>query len=314
MEDNGVNLKTDPIESVSPSDGQKRILVTAYLRLYDLPARDANGFIAVPGDARRRLEGAIETTAALIAVSAQCHHSISSPHPSVALIPENAIDRAFLDGCKGFDATFQSRPGISYQIKMTPEIVTGLADRREGLNLIAEAFAHDRALGRYRELMRFFELAFALPSRSLSRKLAQFLSSRPAGYTGKEVKSWCQLRHGSVHGDLKITREIVLEADIRPVIRRMEHAALDVLFNKKAWHNSSRTRRKLWKPDGVIAGPNSHAAVIVFQGGKPAITARFFDPFMAYPLDFSGIVIDPPDEWWYPKTHDASAGETDGLE
>jgi len=164
----------------------------------------------------------LEETAAIIAVSAQCHHSISSAHPPVALVPENATDRAFLDNCKGLDASIQVRTGIRCQIEMTPEILAA-----DGLSLIAEAFAHDRALGRYRELMRFFESAFALPSRSLSRKLAQFLSTAPFGYTAEEVRSWCQLRDDSVHGDLKITSKIVLEADVRAITNRIEQAAPD---------------------------------------------------------------------------------------
>ena len=171
----GARLQTHPIPSSSPSEGQKRVLVDARIHLDDLPRRGPDGFLAIPDDARRILETIIEATAAMIAVSAQCHHSISSVLPPVALVPENATDREFLDTCKGLDVAPQARSGIEYQIEMTPEILGGLVDRPDGLSLLAEVFAHERALGRYRELMRFFELAFALPARSLSKKLAQFL-------------------------------------------------------------------------------------------------------------------------------------------
>jgi hypothetical protein len=203
----------------------------------------------------------------------------------------------FLKDSTGLDAAPQSRSRITYEIEMSPEMLAGLTDRRDGLGLLAEAFAHERSLGRYREFMRFFELAFALPSPALSKKLYQFLSGMPFGYSHTEVRSWCSLRHGAVHGDRKITPNLVLEADVRPIVGRMEQAALDVLFNKQSWHDGSRQRRKLWSPMGGTTSPNGDLMIV--QGTTPSITAQIFDGFFAYPLDLGGIITSPPQDWWY---------------
>jgi hypothetical protein len=297
VESEGVTLETRPIGAAPPPDGRQRILVVAETRLDELPSRNAEGCVTVPEDQRRRLEALIETTAAVIAVSARCQHSISSAHPSAALVAESDDERKFLKDSAGLDAAPQSRSGITYEIDMSPEMVAGLTDRREGLGLLAEAFAHERSLARYREFMRFFELALALPSSALSKKLYQFLTGMPFGYSHAEVRSWCSLRHGSVHGDRKVTPDLVLEADVRPIVGRMEQAALDVLFNKQSWHDGSRLRRKLWSPIGGTTSPNGDLMIV--KGTTPSITAQIFDRFFAYPLDLSGTITSPPQEWWH---------------
>jgi hypothetical protein len=297
VESEGVVLETRRIGTAPPADGRRRILVVAETRLEELPSRNVKGCLAVPEGPRRRLEAVIETTAAVIAVSARCQHSLSSASPSVAFVAEDDSEREFLDESKGLDVAPQSQSGVTYEIEVSPQMLEGLADRRDGLGLLAEVFAHERTLGRYRELMRFFELAFALPSTALSKKLYQFMSGTPFGYSRSEVNLWCSLRHGSVHGDLKITPDLVLEADVRPLIGRIEQAALDVLFNKQLWHDRSRQRRRLWLP---IGGTTSAAGdIMIVQGKRPSITAQFFDAFLAYPVDLSGILTDPPREWWH---------------
>ncbi len=296
IERDGVVLKTLPVRSTPEAGRSAGLLVTAETCLNELPPRTANGCVSVPVEERRRLEAVIETTAATIAVSARCYHSISSACPSVAFVTENDDDRTYLDGSAGLDAGPKMRPGLSYEIEMSSQMIKELTDREEGIALLAEAFAHDRALGRYRELMRFFELAFALASIDLPKKLSQFLSGLPFGFTRGEVTSWCSVRHGAIHGDLKITPNLILEADVRPIVRRMEQAAMDVLFNKRTWHDKSRERRLLWAPIGGDTSPDGD--MVILQGAAPTLTCQLFDAFYAYPLDLNANLTSVPQEWW----------------
>lgn len=283
------------------SDERKTVLVVAEITLDALPEVSPDGLVAVPESARRELESLIEETASLIAVSCQTEHRVASATPAVALVPESDDDERYLDGCRGFAGGFSGRESAGQDIKLTPERVAGLQDRLDGVALLAEVYAHHRALGRYRELMRFFELAFARTSTDLSKKLYQFLSSDPFGYTHDEVRTWCSLRHGSMHGDLKKSG-LVLESDVRPFVARMEQAALDVLFNKKEWREASRERRKLWVP---VAGTTSASGgIMIVQGTESTLHFQMYDQFMAYPLNLTGFMTSTPDGWWCPQVSD----------
>ena len=174
--------------------------------------------------------------------------------------------------------------------------MAALLDRRDGLALLAEVYSHGRAIGRYRELMRLFELAFALPVTSLAKKAFQFLATGPFEYTHDEVRSWCALRHGSVHGDRSRTSRLVLEADVQPLIDRIEQAAIDIVFNKAQWHSPSRERRRLWTPAG---GTTSGSNLFITKGVDLAIAATIYDPFNAYPVHLQGILEHPPEQWWH---------------
>ena len=278
-----------------------RVLVTAETRLSEMPSIDTEGWVEVPEKERRRLEMLLETTASTVSVCAQTRHSIMSAIPSIALMAEDARERQFLDGCAGFDTVPRAPARIGGVVEMTPKILDGLADRLDGVGLLGAIYASSGALARYRELARFFELAFALPMTSLAKKLYQFLDGMPFGYTQTEVKSWCVLRHGSMHGDHRVTKSLVMEADVAGIVDRMQQAALDVLFNKGTWHDSSRQRRNLWSPPGGTT--DGVGGLMIVAGKAPIITFHPYDEFMAYPLDLKGRVRSQPSQWWCPQKH-----------
>jgi len=290
-------FETIQLKTPFDNDGKRRLLAVAHMHLEDLPSRDTDGFLSIPDAARRHLEAHIETTAATIAVLNQCRHTISSASPPVSLIAESETERQFLEESRGFVGSLSGQIGVSGEIRLTPQIISGLTDRRDGLLLLAHAFAHQGALARYREFMRFFELAFAQPTTTLEKKLWQFLSGNQFGYSRAEVRSWLALRHGAVHGDLKNAPGLVLEADVRPLICRIEQAALDVLLNKKTWHNSSRERRSLWFPTAGTTSANT-ADLFTVQGTRMVMSVKAVDQFRVYPFDLSACMTDRPPEWW----------------
>jgi hypothetical protein len=211
-------------------------------------ARDGEGYLGVPEQERRRCEEVIEAIANLIAVSSRSSRSIASSSPPAAFVAENNDERQLLDASEGVRASPFSRLDTRYQLKLTPDVIAGLADRSNGLSVMAEALSHAQALGTYHDLLRLFELAFALTINAVEKKLTQFLSTSNRGYTRAEVRNWFSFRDGATHGDMAKAKTIVLEGDIRPFIARMEQAAHDVLFNKLKWHDSSKERRSLVSP------------------------------------------------------------------
>ena len=121
-----------------------------------------------------------------------------------------------------------------------------LADRRDGIGLMAEALAHTHAMGRFHDLMRVFERAFALGPWDLVEPLAKFRRGSRLGYSKPEVSNWSELRGPATHAD---RRSLVLtEPDLRRPVMRMEQAAYDVLLNKATWPDRSTRRRNRWRP------------------------------------------------------------------
>jgi hypothetical protein len=202
-----------------------------------------------------------------------------------------------LDESLGVRAVLISRDNVRYKTKFDGAIFNGLVDRRDGVALMAQALVHASSLGKYRDFIRLFELAFALDVNSLGRKMTHFLTDLKLGYTRSEIDSWLALRHGASHGDLKVTRNLVFEADTSPVVDRMEQAAWDILCNKLVWHDRSRVRRDFLRPLAYTTSPNRDIAVI--QGAAVDFQAQFFDEFDVYPMDLAGVISNPPPSWWW---------------
>jgi hypothetical protein len=275
-----------------------RRLLQAEIPLRTLPSPDAEGFINVPEPERRACERAIEAAANVISVLRRTSRSIASPWPPVAFVPESDEERKRCAEWKAIryqphSVMSAERPSLELEAPM----LSGLSDRLDGLESIATLIAQTRPLGRYREAVRFFEMAFALPIQQSVKKLSQFLASGRFGHSREEVASWFQHRHGAVHGDRKITRQVTTDADVARYLDRIELAAYDVLFNKKTWHDPSRTRRSRWKP--TSGSGDNRGTLWLVQGSPVRISCTIFDGFGAYQHDL-GANLKPPPEWWCP--------------
>jgi hypothetical protein len=130
---------------------------------------------------------------------------------------------------------------------VTPDALTALRDRERGTELLAEALSQHQFAGRYRELLRVFELGFGASESKLVFMLAEFLARRPRlGYTKTEVKGWVQGRRGrAMHADRSVP---LIGADLGDGVDRMLLAAYEVLFNKENWNAYDSVRRDVWTP------------------------------------------------------------------
>jgi hypothetical protein len=215
-------------------------------------------------------------------------------------LPESAAERAELDQARAI--RYNVRSTTSAQVpKMAPELLTALKDRLDGLQSLATFITQSQPLGRFREAMRFFELAFARPYNKVDKKLSQFLASGPFGYTREEVANWLGKRDLATHGDLMTPN--VWDADVAMFDDRIQQAVYDILFNKSDWRSPSRERRQAWDP---LAGTiDNDGTPFLTQGvGGIELSFRIFDGFGAYPHDLSANVNKPPAEWWCPFLSD----------
>jgi hypothetical protein len=184
----------------------------------------------------------------------------------------------------------------------------GLSDREDGVALLVEALSHDHAMGRFHEFIRLFERAFTRPAKTLTSPLNEFLSPR-FGYTAAELSRWFEeLRDPATHADART--EFLLEADVRPVIDRMEQAAFDVLLNKALWRDPSTDRRDVWAPTAGSTNPRGGAFIV--QGTTPVTYGTILDEYGAFPMDLSGVITQRPGSWW-PQT-DTPESKTEEFE
>src|SRR5439155_3384237 len=139
------------------------------------------------------------------------------------------------------------------------------------------AHSQQHALGRYRDLIRFFERAFALPASRLEGPLTAFLDPRYA-YSSGEIRSWIVVRDPASHADMR--RHFALEPDAQPFLDRMQQAGRDVLMNKAVWRDASPTRRAAWEPQAWTISTDGDGEAR--KGTKMRTTGRMFDPFGAF--------------------------------
>lgn len=244
--------------------------------------------IEIPEAPRRSSEMAIETLARLIAIEHRTGHTISSPMPYVGLASKDESTIAALaDKHVNHDVTSTSGMTASGTADMLREdIVTGLSDRIDGVALLAEGLNSPGALGRYHEFVRLFERAFGRKAGALASFLSSFLTDDacPHGFTKSEVHAWIEARPKVAHADRR--PEFLLEADVRPWIRRMEEAAYEVLLNKAAWQADSTDRRELWR--STAGSLDRDSGVFVSHSRTATLSVQILDGFKAYPLMLAG--------------------------
>lgn len=267
------------------------LLVIADLALQFYPDVDA-GLVQIPRAPLRQLETAIELLGNMISIGEHCSRELSSPTPCVALLSESIADVEWLGQKKGFKTQKIAYPSGKHSI--SPAVLQDLDDRPDGVALLAESLSvGSHASARFRELIRFFERAFAASSLDLIRPLAQFLDTGPFQYTEAEVRGWLELRGPVVHADRRPS--FSLEADVFPFVHRMEQAGYDVLFNKQAWHTKSSERRPLWSPSTGSLGDADIFGVI---GHNWKLDFVILDDVGRYRRNLDGFMTDPPQSWW----------------
>jgi hypothetical protein len=179
------------------------------------------------------------------------------------------------------------------RINLDKHALSALADRTDGVALLVEALAQEHAIGKFRDFVRLFERAFALPPRKLTSPLTSFLYSQ-FGYTRDEIAVWLeQYRDAVTHADTRT--KFLLETDVRPVIDRMEQAATDVLFNKLAWRDGGWKRRQLWTPP---RGTTNRAGriFVTLTDQDASLRAEPLDEYGAFSL--TGKIPGSFENWW----------------
>lgn len=285
-------------------DDRLGMLVSASQVLDYRPKVSADNEVVVPDKQRAAGEVAIEVAANLIAVSQGCRRHISSPWPPVVFVARGDDGRSWLEARAGIKhERLQRRVSAPEGLDLDESALNELQDRLDGVELLIEVLAQDHATGRYRDLIRLFERAFKLPPGKLTDAVAAFLDPR-FGYTKEELRDWFEThRDPATHADQR--NEFSVEADVRPVVDRMEQAALDVLFNKQHWRDDSADRRAVWTPRSGSEGPDGQ--VFVTRGDSPPpLLGQVLDEFGCFTMNLGGVITSTPEEWW-PRKHPSTS-------
>lgn len=259
--------------------------------------------ILIPNDLRRKLEDALETMANLLAVTHQCKRTITSVVPYIAIHPIDEEAKQWIGTATAIRTGTAAFPDRMQHALDLNAVAPFLTDRLDGVSLLTEALCQDYPTGKLHEYMRVFERAFARGAGDVCRDLlVDFLA--PQGYYGydtAEINRWLHLRHIATHADHR--PEFAVEADIRPVVNRMEQAAFDVLFNKEKWHDPSISRRNVFNP---IYGSRSSQGMQMFlrNDASALATYSFFDGFSAYPIHLRLDLSNCAPKSWFTKTTD----------
>jgi hypothetical protein len=254
--------------------------------------------LSIDENVRRACEIQIEAIANAIAISNQCGRRVLSAFPFYYVIPESDVERKSLQQVSLYPHTV----AVDTLLVPPPELpllqsLDALKDRVDGAALLVEALANTNALGRYRELLRVFELAFGRDTYGLGRKLVQFLDPE-LGFSRAEIDGWLKWRDAAAHADLAKSPTIAFERDVAPFVERMQQAAIDVLMNKKVWSDFSRSRREVYRP--TSAKVSARGDLRMTEGTSVDIDIRFpLDCFGAWPVRQTGV-FKPIPGWWMP--------------
>jgi hypothetical protein len=261
------------------------------------PADVRDGAARIPRALLAPLEQAIGEYADVLGVTYQCRRIIRSPEPCVAIAAG-----------PGEEALFQrithlepERADVGGALVMPPRLPNDLqslvADRMDGLALLADSLGEDSAIGRIRDLFRLFERAFRSGPTACIGPLAQFLGSHPRNdalqYSQAEVAHWFDvLRATSMHADRRPT--YARSADVAPHLGRVEVAAYDVLFNKELWRDATASRRSALD---IASGVQTNGTTVVLGPGA-SVQIPWMDPWSGYPIDHGARVALTPGWVW----------------
>jgi hypothetical protein len=274
--------------------------IGADVALSELPQVGGERLVEVPEEPRRLAEKAIDATANLLSVATGSARAITSPNLPVAFYPESDKEREFLQGHVGVKDIDRGVAFGRMSVSVSADELRRLNDREAGVALLAEALSQDHVAGRYRELLRVFELAFAASESKLIVALAEFLAMRPRlAYTKTEVKRWLKrLRGRAVHADRS---DPLVGADLGDVVDRMALAAYEVLFNRENWRVYDSVRRDVWTPSTGPLDADGNWFVRQHQTEAP-LNAQLYDPYGVYPLHLGTAGLQLADEGFWPRS------------
>ena len=263
------------------------------------PPEVAGAALVVPDAPRRAAEAAIGEYADVLGVLYQCKRTVRSPQPCVALAASSADEEAQFEDVRTLLAGEGGFPSARVMpLVPTHTLMVAIADRLDGLALLADSLAEDTAVARSRELFRLFERAFRRGPSACVEPLTTFLTRHPQhhalGFTSAEVQFWMEnLRAESVHADRRPS--FARSPEVEPFLARMEFAAYDVLFNKDRWRQPSAARRS--QQVFMSAVESDRRGLVVFQPGAP-VMINWIDPWGVFPTDYRARLTLGPEWIW----------------
>jgi hypothetical protein len=270
-----------------------RVGVVAHVDVATVEFDDA-GRVIVPSKERLRAEAAIQEYADILAVTHQCRRLIRSPQPYVSVLLDPAEEDTGSQPIAIHPPQHERPRARMLGPEVSLESLTGhLADRLDGLALLADSLSEESAAGRVRDLLRLFERAFAKGPHDCVKLLSTFLKGSPhkVGYERAEVAHWLEhLRAELMHADRRPT--YARSADVEPFLGRIEWAAYDVLLNKLEWRTRSTDRRSAAAFQAAPRADNS--GLVVFEQ-TATLLIDWMDAFDVYPIDWeSSVEVGPP--------------------
>jgi hypothetical protein len=298
-------IEVAPLRLWNEDDDLTRMLVSASQQLDYRPKVTADNEVVVPEKQRVAAENAIEVTANLVAVSQGCRRAISSPWPPVVFVATGDDGQSWLDSKDGLrHARLMRRVSAASVLDFDASVLNQLQDRLDGVELLVEAFGHSHATGRFHDLVRVFERGFKRPPNRLAAPVFAFLDPL-FGYASQEVRDWFETqRDAATHADQR--SEFSVEADLRPLVDRMEQAAIDVVFNKERWRDDSTSRRSVWTPRAGTSGADGVIFLTQHDPVPPPMKGELLDEFGRFQMNLSAVITPVPAEWW-PTEHPRSS-------
>jgi hypothetical protein len=251
------------------------------------PVLDDDRLVVIPEAARQLAEAAIVEYGDLLSVTYQCRRIVRSPKPCIGLAADDESEQSTLAESSGIYAPLLSRP----RAVLLPEAEPGnpfgqvVADRLDGLALLADANSEEGPVGQVQNMFRLFERAFARGPAGCIEPLLAFLTAGPVnlGWNRDELADWfLRLRPEVTHADRR--EEYARAADVAPYLGRIEHAAYDVLLNKAIWRTVDSDRRNVV---ALRAGLDLDRETVRLQRPGVTVVVPWIDPFGIFPIDFS---------------------------
>jgi hypothetical protein len=248
------------------------------------PLVEAQGAVEVSRSEVEYIDAAIHTVVSMLTVSRGKRVSASAINPTIGFLGERTELAPFV-GLQTDLPAVRTTLSVDDPFDLTPELASALADRPDGLALLAEALSDTSALGRYTQLLRLLELAFGRGIGKFNGELQRFLRGGATRhwFTAQEIQHWVDSRPRVMHAD---RGPIWYQRDVALTVERLREAAVDVLFNKRNWNAPDDERRPLRVPR---RGSADQAAGFFFTSGLALkVNARVFDPFGSFPMFLKG--------------------------
>ena len=250
----------------------------------------------------------IEDVINILCIAKNLSRCITSANPSYFLRHENQIDFNILNLAEKIQFELPQLASFAPVHLFDFEFCyTNLLDRLDGVRIFAEAISTSTCSDRYRELFRFFEIAFKKENRGLIIPLTAFLmQNKFLNYTQSEVESWIKIRHKITHANH--IDGFLINRNLYSVMARIEQGAIDVLFNKNLWNQNSSSRRQIYSFD---RGVNDNNQVFAPPNCNINLSIIGFDETKTFPLNsFGGFDLSKiPEALWYQKKQSIDNGD-----